>query len=57
MEFSHVIQEIHVCTKMHFWNYMLYFRKYMADNHVIPKLHNCKKSVKNVSRVTWLSAT
>ncbi len=42
MVISHITPELHECTKMHFWNYMVYFQKYMFDNHVIPKLHNWK---------------
>ncbi len=44
-------------TKMkahvYFRNHMVFFRNYMVDNHVIPKLHNCGFSVFDVSRITW----
>jgi hypothetical protein len=36
---------------------MVYFQNYMANNDVIPKLHDCNISVKDVSRITWSSAT
>ncbi len=52
----HVFPELHgVLPELHGWQ-MIYFWKYMVEDHVIPKLHTSSISVKHVSRITWPSA-